>query len=44
MVLGAERKGKRQLSSITPQNIKTTWLTVQVKSHYNKNLGKIEII
>jgi len=45
MVLGADRKGMRQLFSIILQKyIKITWLTAQVKSHYNRYCGKIKLL
>lgn len=45
MVLGADRKGTRELFSIILQKyIKITWLTVQVKSHYNRYCGEIKLL
>lgn len=44
MVLGADRKETRQFSIILQKYIKITWLTVQVKSHYNKYYGEIKLL
>lgn len=44
VVLGADRKGGELFSIILQKCIKITWLTVQVKSHYNKYCREIRII
>lgn len=39
-VIGADRQEMRQFSIILQKYVKVSWLTVQIKSHYNKYCGK----